>query len=226
MRVTLCMAMTADGKIAPPARTAPHFGAADAARFEEVCARADALVVGAGSLRAQGATRTIVLPALLARRRAAGRPDQPLTCVVSASGELDLGLPFFARQQVPRAIATTAASAARHAARYAGLADVWACGEQRVEPTHVLARLAEHGVRAVTLLGGGALNADFFAADLVDTIELTLAPVLFGGASAPTPLDGLGLPGPRRLLLTACEPLADGCLFLTYQVCRMTRRSA
>jgi 5-amino-6-(5-phosphoribosylamino)uracil reductase len=213
--VTLVMAMSLDGKIARVARRAEHFGEADAERFERLCAAADALVTGAGSLRAQGATRSIVRPELLAARRAEGRPEQPLTVVVSRGGLLDLEMPFFTRQRVRRAVATTSAGAA-HAARYAGLAEVWDCGP-RVEPRAVLDRLAAAGCERIALLGGGELNAAWFAAGLVDRLELTLAPCLFGGASAPTPLDGPGLAVPMSAELEACETVA-GCLFLSYRL--------
>ncbi|MBI5831829.1 MAG: dihydrofolate reductase family protein [Armatimonadetes bacterium] len=217
--VRLVMAMTADGKIASVARTAPHFGEADAERFERVCAESDALVTGAGSLRAQGATRTIVRPHLVALRAARGLPPNPLTCVVSRTGLLPLTLPFFRRQDVPRLIATTDARAADLAGYYGDDAHVLGCGPDDVSPARVLAHLAARGVHRVALLGGGELNAAWFAADLVDEIELTLAPLLFGGHSAPTPIDGSGLAEPRQLDLAAHE-VVDGCLFVTYRVRR------
>lgn len=210
------MALSADGKIAPVERTAPHFGEADARRFEQLCAAADALVLGAGTLRAQGATRSIVRPELLAQRRAAGLPDQPLTVVVSASGELDLDLPFFTRQRVPRAVATLDGQVRAAVDRYGSLAEVWGCGPERVTVAAVLARLAARGCERLALLGGGALNADWFAAGAVDVLELTLAPVLFGGAAAPTPCDGAGLAVPAGLVLTRCEVAPGGVVFLTY----------
>lgn len=215
--VRLVMAMTADGKIAPVQRTAPHFGEADAERFERVCAESDALVTGAGSLRAQGATRTIVRPHLVAWRADRQLPPNPLTCVVSRTGLLDLAMPFFTRQSVPRLIATTDRRAAELAGHYGELAEVVGCGEPWVSPRRVLAELAARGARRVALLGGGELNAEWFGAGLVDAIELTLAPLLFGGASAPTPIDGLGLPTALRLSLTAHE-VVDDCLFVTYRV--------
>ena len=217
--VRLVMAVTADGKIAPVSRVAPHFGDADAERFERVCAESDALVTGAGSLRAQGATRTIVRPHLVAWRAERGLPPDPTTCVISRSGRLDLALPFFTRQRVPRLVATTDQRAAELASHYGAAADLLPCGEADVSPERLLAHLAARGVQRVALLGGGEVNAAWFAADLVDEIELTLAPLLFGGANAPTPIDGPGLPSARQLDLLAHE-VVDGCVFVTYRVRR------
>jgi 5-amino-6-(5-phosphoribosylamino)uracil reductase len=216
--VTLVMAMSADGKIAPMTRTAPRFGTADRRRLERLCADADALVMGAGTLRAHGTTVPIRSADLLDLRRSQGRADQPLTCVVTRSGAIDADLRFF-RQPVPRAFATTAAGAAELRPKVGDLAQVWVCGEDEVTPESVLAKLAELGMHRVALLGGGELNAAWVAAGCVDRIELSIAPRLFGAAAAPTPLDGPGLPAAVDLTLTGVEE-ADGCLFLSYRVRR------
>ncbi len=217
MPVTLVAAMSADGKIAPVARTAHRFGAADAARLERCCAAADVLILGAGTLRAHGTTRSIRDPRLLAERAERGLPPQPTTCLVTAGGELSPDLPFFSRQSVPRIVATTDAVAPRMAERFGHLAEVWRCGAAEVSVDGLLDRLAAAGLSEVVLLGGGRLNAAFAAARRIDRLELTLAPVLFGGAAAPTWLDGDGLPAPARLCLTAWSAV-DGCLFASYDL--------
>ncbi|MBI2297465.1 MAG: dihydrofolate reductase family protein [Armatimonadetes bacterium] len=218
MDVSLVVAMSVDGKIAPVSRERAHFGRADARRLERLCAAADALVFGAATLRAYGTTRTILASALLDARRAAGKPPQPLSVVVTNSGAIDLELPFFTRQEVPRVVATSYLGASR-TERYKGLAEVWICGQEEVGIPDLMARLRAAGVERVALLGGGELNAAFLAADAVDQIELTVAPQLFGGQAAPTPVDGPGLDPPRRLLLSQVDQ-DEGCLFLTYRVLR------
>lgn len=216
MPVTLVCAMSVDGKIAPVDRSAPRFGAADAAHLERLCAGADALVFGAGTLRAYGTTFRVRNRDLLEQRAVAGLPAQPLSCVVTRRGDLDPALPFF-RQDVPRTIATTDAAAARCRERFAGLARIWGCGADQVEPRRLLARLDEAGHHEVLLLGGGQLNAQWLEAGLVSRLELTVAPVLFGGAAAPTWLDGPGLPRPLAVALRGCAEQA-GCLFLSYDL--------
>lgn len=219
MVVTLVNAMSADGKIAPVERIAPVFGEADGRRLEQLCAKADALVFGAGTLRSYGTTFRITSTDLAAARRVAGKPEQPLSVVVTASGSLDPELPFFRSQQVPRAIATTDRTARRLTPKFQGVAEVWACGASVVEVPSLRARLADAGAEQVVLLGGGKLNADWFAADAVDYLELTIAAVLFGGKDAPTIIDGPGLDGPRPLRLESAETV-EQMLFLRYQVVR------
>ena len=214
------MAATVDGKTADVARRAPHFGAADADHLERLCAGMDALVMGAGTLRAYGSTRTILKPELITERIHYGWPQQPLSVIISGSGNLDPNLPFFTRQRVPRAVATLAERVASVKTTLGDLAEVWGCsdlGESRVAPEAVLARLARRGARRVALLGGGATNVDWFNAGVVDAIELTIAPSLFGGALAPTLLDGPGLPTRAQLTLLDYRREED-CLFLRYRV--------
>lgn len=217
MRVTLVAAMSADGKIAPVARTAHRFGATDFARLERCCAAADALILGGGTLRAHGTTVSIRDQRLLAERAERGQPPQPTTCLVTAGGELSPDLPFFARQAVPRVVATTDGSAPRLTEQFGNLAEIWPCGAEQVSVDRLLDRFAAAGCREVALLGGGRLNAAFAAARRINRLELTIAPVLFGGAAAPTWLDGDGLPAPAELLLTAWSAV-DGCLFASYDV--------
>jgi riboflavin biosynthesis pyrimidine reductase len=73
---------------------------------------------------------------------------------------------------------------------------------------------AEYGVKSLVCEGGGALLRSLAADDLLDEIHLTLAPVLFGGAAAPTltGLPGDFLPKPLEFRLAKMEPLGDECL--------------
>ncbi len=72
----------------------------------------------------------------------------------------------------------------------------------RVSVAVALAFLAERGLLEVLLESGGALAAAFHAVQAVDRCLFFIAPKLIGGAHAPTPLDGPGLPNPVNL-----EPL-------------------
>jgi len=217
VHVTLILAMTADGKIGDVGRASPHFGAADRARLHRLCAEADVLVMGAGALRSEGTTVRLS-DALSASRVAAGRPAQPVTCLVTRAAELAPDLPFFSRQQVPRilAVADEHAEDARH--RLGDWAEIWPCGAGDVDLRRLATRLDQHGLHRVALLGGGQLNAAWLANLPLHRLELTIAPWLFGGADAPTPVDGPGLPAPRRLELVGSEAAEDGLLFLSYIV--------
>ena len=210
------MAASIDGKIGPTDRAWIRFGAADEARLERCCAAADALLMGAGALRATGSTVRVRAPELLAERRAAGRPEQPLSCVVTASGRLDAESRFFTKQAVPRLVATTADGAAALPARVRAQAEVWVSPGDRVDLSALRVELAQRGLVQLVLLGGGELNAAWLAREPVDRIELTVAPLLIGGETAPTVLDGPGLPELQEYRLEHVEASGE-LVFLTYQ---------
>jgi 5-amino-6-(5-phosphoribosylamino)uracil reductase len=77
----------------------------------------------------------------------------------------------------------------------------------------------EQGVKRVLAEGGGELNAALFSEELVDELELTLCPIVIGGASAPTLVDGAGFAADelRRATLVSSETMSTGELFLRYR---------
>jgi 2,5-diamino-6-(ribosylamino)-4(3H)-pyrimidinone 5'-phosphate reductase len=216
------MAVTADGKITSAAREYPRFtSAADRRRMDALRSRADAVLIGAGTLRADQPTLHVRDAALRAERVAAGRPETPTYVLVSGGGEVELaGGPFADGRGGRRIVAISEAAPADRRDALAALADVWVCGERRVDLAALLRRLREDaGVERLLVEGGGELNWGFLAGDLVDEIHLTLAPALLGGATAPTWLEGAGfrMADRRRLRLLACDREEDE-LFLHYAV--------
>ncbi|HZP96971.1 MAG TPA: dihydrofolate reductase family protein [Candidatus Limnocylindria bacterium] len=145
----------------------------------------DAVVVGAGTLRKEPTsvwTPRHVFPDAAAEfaalRGALGLRPQPLTVVVSASGDLDLSLPAF-RSGVPVVVATTVGSARRLPAP-AGVR-VIALAERAPLPTSAIVALAarEGGPRVLTE-GGPRLLGQFLEDGALDELFLTIAPRLAG----------------------------------------------
>ncbi len=64
---------------------------------------------------------------------------------------------------------------------------------ERVTPDVVLSDLAAEGVQSLLVEGGSEIAASFVAADRFDRVVAVVAPMLIGGATAPTPLGGPGL---------------------------------
>jgi 5-amino-6-(5-phosphoribosylamino)uracil reductase len=62
--------------------------------------------------------------------------------------------------------------------------------------------------------------ASLFERDLVDELWLTICPVIFGGATAPTPVGGDGLLLPKQLELVNLNRL-DQEVFLHYRRARV-----
>ncbi|MBC8122653.1 MAG: RibD family protein [Gemmatimonadaceae bacterium] len=213
---TLVLAMSLDGKIGGTGGQAAHFGsAADRRHLEMQVADADAVLMGADTVRAYSTAFLIRDPELIEARVAAGRPAQPLTIVCTRQADLSLDLPFFG-QPLERVILTGKHSRSR-AEHYRGVAEVWTCGEEEVDFRLAWEMLAQKNIGSLVALGGGNVAAQLFAHDLIDAVWLTVCPLVLGGKDSPTPVDGNGnLAGAPRLRLVSVERVADE-LFLHYR---------
>jgi riboflavin biosynthesis pyrimidine reductase len=153
-------------------------------------AAADAVIVGAGTLRAVPQhrwTAAYVCPALADAyqmlRAARGKPGPPLNVIVTARGAIDLGLPVFQSGEVPVLIVTTARGAqllhARGLSRSVQLADVQSLG--RLSAAAILDAVRRVRSSDVLLVEGGPrLMGDFLAEQRLDELFLTLAPQIAG----------------------------------------------
>lgn len=89
--VALNMVASADGRASVDGRTSPLSSKSDRAMFHALRERVDCVMVGAGTVRAEGYGRLIKDPDARARREAIGLDPEPLTAVVSRSGDVPLG---------------------------------------------------------------------------------------------------------------------------------------
>ncbi|HLO83730.1 MAG TPA: RibD family protein [Nostocaceae cyanobacterium] len=190
---TVILAMSADGKIADFRRSPARFGSrVDKLHLEQQIAASDAVLFGASTLRAYGTTLTVSQPTLVQQRIQANKPPQPIHLVISLSGRLNPEIKFF-QQPVPRWLLTTQSGA-----------DFW-LGRSEFEeilvfetPTGEIDTLAvwEHlhnlHISRLAVLGGGQLVASLLANNLIDEFWLTVCPLILGGTSAPTLVEGTG----------------------------------
>lgn len=61
--------------------------------------------------------------------------------------------------------------------------------------------LAEQGIDSILLEGGATLNASALEAGIIQKVQTYIAPKLFGGATAPTPIAGLGVDHPDQAFI-------------------------
>ncbi|MFE1754349.1 dihydrofolate reductase family protein [Streptomyces anandii] len=179
---------------------------ADFERVDEVRASVDAILVGAGTLRADNPRLLVNSPARRAARVAAGKPEYPLKVTVSASGELDPDAVFW-HTGGDKAVYTTDAGARR--LREAGIAaEIVSLGAALD-----WARLLEHlhdvlGVRRLMVEGGGTVHTQLLQQRLADEVQLVLAPLFVGDAKAPR-LFGPGEYQGGRLRLVETRVIED-----------------
>lgn len=184
----LVLAVSLDGRLAPADGGAAQLGgAADRQVLEEALAWADAVLVGAETLRRHGSTCLIHSPALLETRRSEGRAAQPIAIAVSRSGRLPAALPFF-RQPLERWLLQAAAVPGPSPPQ----------GFERHLPLESWPQaLAALGQRRIAVLGGAQLAAALAAEDLLDELQLTVCPRLLGGPHGWLPADARVVPEAR-----------------------------
>jgi 2,5-diamino-6-(ribosylamino)-4(3H)-pyrimidinone 5'-phosphate reductase len=223
VHVYVNMAMTADGKITSARREEPRFTSRlDKKTMDKLRAEADAVLVGAGTLRADDPPLGVRDPEMKAYRASLGKRPALLNVLVTASAAVDPELRFFRESPgAERIVATVEDAPADRVERLAARATVWAIGRGRVDLAALVHRLSLHGVERLLVEGGGEMNWGFFERDLVDEIFVTLAPTILGGRDAPTLCEGAGFPmaDRRRLRLLSHEAI-DGEIFCRYAVVR------
>ena len=204
--VRLVLAISLDGRLAPPVGGAAQLGGeGDRRALEHALAWGDACLIGAGTLRAHQCTCLIRSPQLLEQRRSEGRTEQPAAVVVSRSPDFSSAWRFF-NQPLQRWLL---APEPVDQGRWFPLAPTW--------PERLQA-LGAAGIQRLVLLGGAQLSADLLQADCVDALQLTLVPQLLGGRfswfDAPLPA-ALAQPGAWQS--EGAEDLGDGEWLVRYR---------
>ncbi len=159
-------------------------GPEDLDEVDELRSAADAVMVGAGTIRADNPRLLVRDDSRVAVREAEGRPPHPLRVTVTATGDLDPAARFFAGPGTPLvyAPAVAAAAARRNLKDKAVVIDA---GEELSLAAVLHDLYAERMVFTLLAEAGAVLARDLLAQDLVDEIRLAVAPFFVGDENAP-----------------------------------------
>jgi riboflavin biosynthesis pyrimidine reductase len=182
--------------------------------FELLRRLCDVVLVGAGTVRAEGYGAMRVGPDSVRVRSGAGMTPHPVFAIVSAGLDLDPRSPIFTDAPERPIILTTELSRPEAREALGEVADVVVCGTERVQPERGLAVLHERGLTHIHCEGGPHLFADLIATRAVDELCLTISPRLEAGtasriATGAAPIAPLGM----RLAHTL---IGDDTLLLRY----------
>jgi len=222
--VAATFAMTVDGKI-----TTKNFSPVDFTSREDKThlfrqrALGDAVLIGHSTLRHDNVRLGLSDPKLREERGARGQTPYPLRVIISNEGRIDPSLKIFQTDPAkagPIVIFSTLRMPARYQKALRKKATLHLSDAREVDLAWMLRQLRhDYGVRTVACEGGATLFRALLEQDLVDQLNLTIAPYLFGGANAPT-LTGLSkefLPRGIRCSLTDMSVVGEEC-FLTYRI--------
>jgi riboflavin-specific deaminase-like protein len=180
-------ALTLDGRATIAGRSGPIGSEADTAMLVGLRTRADAVMIGAGTMRAERYGPIVPDQAQRERREAEGLRAKPLIVLISGRLDLPWDAPLFTASGGECVICTT--SEAEPPETEAEISVVR-------QPDGIdLAALLEHlrgeqGVRALLTEGGPRLHAQMIEQGLIDELFVTHAPKLAGG-EGPTLATGL-----------------------------------
>lgn len=173
---------------------------------------ADVVLVGAGTVRAEGYGPVSLTAAQRAdRRERLGVEDPPPIAVVTRTGEIPASL---FGEPTPRPILITTAELARNRPDLLDRADMLIAGETAVDVSAAVELLRARGLRRILCEGGPTLLDQLTAAEVVDEICLTISPTL--AADAGPQRTGARLRVPARLKLAHAVSVGD-YLYLRYR---------
>jgi riboflavin-specific deaminase-like protein len=192
--VLLSAAMSADGYLddASPRRLILS-GPEDLDRVDEVRAGCDAIMVGAGTIRADNPRLLVRSASRREQRTLRGLPPDLVKVTVTRSGDLDPQALFFAADGAAKLVYASAESAGQLDRRLSGRATVITLAAGTGLPG-LLADLRARGIGRLMIEGGASVLGQALAQGLADELQLAVAPVLVADPAAPRLLAGYRRP--------------------------------
>lgn len=215
--------MTLDGKVTTKNFTPVDFTSLeDKAHLIRQRALGDAVLIGYGTLKKDNVRLGIPREDLREKRIARGQSPYPIRVIVSNAGRIDPALNIFRTDFAPILIFSTTRMPRPTQKTLRAFATLHLIDEEKVDLRWMLQQLrADYNVKRVAFEGGPALFRSMLELGLVDQLNLTLAPFLFGGKKAPT-LTGANfdfLPRSVQFSLEEMKVVGEEC-FLTYRIRR------
>lgn len=196
--VRFSMVSSLDGRIELGGTSGALGSGPDGRRFALLRAAADAVVVGAGTIVAEGYEGELLSAPLRAARVLAGRPERPATVILSARASLPPLSPALTDSPAPIFVVVAEGADPARVDALAAHATVITVPANSA-PGTITAALAQRGLFHLHHEGGPHVLGRYLAADAIDALALTFTPLLVpaGGGSV-----AVGTPtAPRGLRL-------------------------
>ena len=213
--------MTVDGKI-----TTRNFSPVDFTSREDKLhlfrqrALADAVLIGHSTLKRDNVRLGLPKTNLPETRIARSQTPYPIRVIVSNEGKIDHRLKIFQTDISPILIFSTTQMPQNFRAALREKATLYLTRHRHVDLAAMLRKLrSKYNVRTVACEGGATLFRSLLERGLINQLNLTVTPYIFGGANAPT-LTGLSkefLPASVHCSLIDMRVVGDEC-FLTYRI--------
>ncbi len=186
--VAATFAMTVDGRITTRAFSPVDFTSREDKRhLLRQRALGDAVLIGRSTLLKDNVRLGLPDPAMRAEREARGQAPWPIRVIVSNEGRIDPSLNIFQTDFSRIVIFSTTRMPRKYQVALREKATLRLGDSRSVDLRRMLQILrCEYKVRWVACEGGAELFRSLLELQLVDQLNLTLAPYVFGGKGAPT----------------------------------------
>ena len=183
----------------------------DFERVDSVRASVDAILVGAGTLRADNPRLLVNSAERRASRVAAGEPEYPLKVTITGTGNLDPGWKFWHHGGDKLVLAVGHEATAKARANLGDLATVQSVPAEAVWSAALDILGDEYAVKRLMVEGGGTVHTQLLEAALADELQLVIAPLLVGQFDAVRMLGPASYPGgpAARLRLLEARQIGD-----------------
>ena len=152
-------------------------------RVDQVRAGVDAILVGATTIRNDNPRLQVRDPGRRRARVDRGLAEQPIKVTITRRGRLDTSARFFADDGSDKLVYASGPVAEDLSRRLGRVSEIVPAGDP-VRMAEVTGDLHARGVRRLMVEGGGAVHTQFLADDLVDELQLVVAPFFVGESGA------------------------------------------
>jgi riboflavin-specific deaminase-like protein len=180
----LSCCVSIDGYIGSAASRLLLSNDADFDRVDAVRASCDAILVGAETVRVDNPRLLVRSPTRRDERAARGLPASPMKVTVTRRAELDTHADFFRLGDAEKLVYCASPQVAEARERLGPVATVVDGGES-VEMRTLSTDLAGRGVERLMVEGGATVHTQFLTENIVDELQLTVAPIFVGDSEAP-----------------------------------------
>lgn len=191
--VVMKYAMTIDGKIAAYTGLSKWVTGEEArAHVQKLRHELSAIMVGVGTVLADDPMLNCRIPGLTSPVR--------IICDTHLRTPLDSKVVQTA-SEIPTIIATCCEderAVLQYTEKGCRVLNVAKSGDLHLDLQDLVSKIGAEGIDSILLEGGGTLNWSALESGIVNRVMAYVAPKLFGGSSAKTPVEGRGIPDPQE----------------------------
>lgn len=157
----------------------------DKDEVDKLRASCDAILIGAGTLRADNPSLCLRDSSLKELRKKEQKSAEPIKVVLTRSGSIEPEARFFTEGQGQKLVYAPRAAASLLPHSPSQCSEIVFCEEKEFALSALLEDLYARGVLRLLVEGGAAVNYLFLSSGLVDELRLAIAPEIIGAEAAP-----------------------------------------